>query len=43
MAKVSSAPWLAIFPGLALVYATFGFTMLGEGIRDILDPHMRAQ
>lgn len=40
MAKMTSAPWLGIYPGLALVYTTYAFTVLGEGIRDVLDPHM---
>lgn len=42
MNYVTKAPWLGIFPGIALVLATFGFMMLGEGIRDILDPHMKS-
>ena len=40
---ISRAPWLTIFPGIALVYVTFGFTLLGEGIRDLIDPHMKTQ
>ena len=40
---ITRAPWLTIFPGLALVYVTFGFNLLGEGLRDILDPHMKSQ
>jgi peptide/nickel transport system permease protein len=30
--------WIATFPGLALTIAVFGFNMLGEGLRDLLDP-----
>ena len=41
--NISRAPWLSIFPGLALVYTTFGFNLLGEGLRDLLDPHMKSQ
>ncbi len=41
--SITRAPWLSIFPGLALVYTTFGFNLLGEGLRDILDPHMKSQ
>lgn len=37
------APWLSIFPGIALVYTVLGFNLLGEGLRDILDPHMKSQ
>ena len=40
---ITRAPWLSIFPGLALVYTTFGFNLLGEGLRDLLDPHMKSQ
>ncbi len=36
------APFLSIFPGLALVWTVLGFTLLGEGLRDILDPRMKA-
>jgi len=35
------APWMAIFPGLALSLAIFGFNMLGDALRDILDPRLR--
>ena len=43
MEYIARAPWLSIFPGVALVYTTLGFNLLGEGLRDILDPHMRSQ
>lgn len=33
------APWLVIFPSLAVALAIVGFNLLGDGIRDILDPH----
>jgi peptide/nickel transport system permease protein len=35
------APWLAIFPGVALSLAIFGFNMLGDALRDLLDPRLR--
>lgn len=35
------APWLAVWPGLALAIAVFGINMLGDGMRDILDPRLR--
>ena len=38
-----SAPWIAIFPGLAITLAVFGFNLFGDAIRDILDPKLRAQ
>jgi peptide/nickel transport system permease protein len=34
------APWMAIFPGLAIAWAVLGFNLLGDGLRDILDPKM---
>lgn len=40
---IGRAPWLSIFPGIALVYTVIGFNLLGEGLRDVLDPHMKAQ
>ena len=35
------APWLAVFPGLAIGLAVLGFNLLGDGLRDLLDPRMR--
>lgn len=35
------APWLAIGPGLALSITVYGINMLGDGVRDILDPRLR--
>ena len=32
------AAWLAIFPGLALLFATLSFNLFGDGLRDALDP-----
>ena len=40
---IGTAPWLSIFPGIALLYTVLGFSFLGEGVRDILDPHMKSQ
>lgn len=40
-AFMTQAPWLAIFPGLALSLAVFGFNMLGDALRDVLDPRLR--
>jgi peptide/nickel transport system permease protein len=33
--------WTAIFPGLAIFLAVFGFNLLGDGLRDVLDPKAR--
>lgn len=37
-----SAPWLVIFPGLAIVLTVLGFNLLGDGLRDALDPIQRS-
>ena len=37
------APWVAIFPGLALFLTVLGFNLLGDGLRDLLDPHGKAR
>src|SRR5436309_2009761 len=37
----SQAPWIAIYPGLAISLAVFGFNMLGDALRDVLDPRLR--
>jgi peptide/nickel transport system permease protein len=36
-----SAPWIAIFPGLAITLGVFGINLLGDALRDVLDPKMR--
>lgn len=38
---LSRAPWLVIFPGLAIAVAVLGFNLLGDGLRDALDPRLR--
>lgn len=35
---VSQAPWMSIFPGVAIFLAVLGFNLLGDGLRDALDP-----
>ncbi len=37
-----SAPWIAIFPGLAISLAVFGFNLFGDAVRDTLDPRLRS-
>lgn len=39
---VRTAPWLVIFPGLAISLAVFGTNLLGDALRDLLDPRQRA-
>ena len=36
------APWMAIFPGLAIFATVFAFNALGDGLRDALDPQQRS-
>ena len=36
-----SAPWIAIWPGVAISLVVFGFNMLGDALRDVLDPRLR--
>ena len=38
-----SAPWIPIFPGIAISLAVFGFNLFGDALRDALDPKLRAQ
>lgn len=35
------APWNAIFPGVAIMMVVLGFNLLGDGLRDLLDPRLR--
>jgi peptide/nickel transport system permease protein len=36
-----TAPWIAIWPGVAISLVVFGFNMLGDALRDVLDPRLR--
>ena len=38
-----SAPWVAIWPGIAISLAVFGFNLFGDALRDALDPKLRSQ
>ncbi|MEE8264771.1 MAG: ABC transporter permease [Acidiferrobacterales bacterium] len=38
-----SAPWIPIFPGLAITLAVFGFNLFGDALRDVLDPKLRKE
>jgi ABC-type dipeptide/oligopeptide/nickel transport system permease subunit len=38
---LTTAQWVAVFPGLALVLAVLGVNLLGDGLRDVLDPRLR--
>jgi len=37
------APWVAFFPGFAIMLTVLGFNMLGDGLRDALDPRLRSR
>jgi peptide/nickel transport system permease protein len=37
---LQTSPWLATIPGLAIIMTVLGFNLLGDGLRDILDPRM---
>ncbi|MGH6662883.1 MAG: ABC transporter permease [Rhodospirillales bacterium] len=38
-----TAPWIAIWPGVAISLAVFGFNLFGDAVRDVLDPKLRAR
>jgi peptide/nickel transport system permease protein len=38
-----TAPWMAIFPGLAISLSVFAFNLFGDSLRDALDPRLRTQ
>jgi peptide/nickel transport system permease protein len=38
-----TAPWMVIFPGLAIMITVFAFNLLGDGLRDVLDPTQRGR
>ncbi|MFO7290371.1 MAG: ABC transporter permease [Bacillota bacterium] len=38
---IQLAPWTMVFPGLAIMLTVLGFNLLGDGLRDVLDPRMK--
>lgn len=38
---MAQAPWLSIVPGAAIFLSVLGFNLIGDGLRDLLDPHMK--
>ncbi|MEA2582627.1 MAG: peptide/nickel transport system permease protein [Thermomicrobiales bacterium] len=40
-AVIHRAYWMAVFPGVAIAMLVLGFNLLGDGLRDVLDPRMR--
>lgn len=41
-AYLTVKPWLCVFPGLAITCTVLGFHVLGDGLRDVLDPRLRS-
>jgi ABC-type microcin C transport system permease subunit YejE len=37
------APWIGLFPGIAISLAVFGFSLFGDSLRDALDPKLRGK
>ena len=42
LVNVERAPWNAVFPGVALSITVFSFNLVGDALRDVLDPRLRA-
>ena len=40
-AVIENAPWLSVYPGLAILITVLGYNLLGESLRDIFDPRLR--
>jgi peptide/nickel transport system permease protein len=38
---ITKAPWAGIFPGLAIFLVVLGFNLLGDALRDVLEPRLR--
>ncbi len=41
--QLFTAPWVSLFPGLAIFITVLGLNLLGDGLRDVLDPHTSRQ
>ncbi len=42
MGRIAEAPWISLFPGVALVITVLAFNLLADGLRDISDPRLRS-
>lgn len=38
---IQKAPWTVVFPGLSIMLTVLGFNLMGDGLRDVLDPRMK--
>jgi ABC-type dipeptide/oligopeptide/nickel transport system permease subunit len=41
VAHLDYAPWLCLFPGVFILLTVLSFNMIGDGLRDIMDPKLR--
>ena len=41
--RLQTAPWVAVFPGLAIFIVVLGFNLLGDALRDVFDPKLRGR
>jgi peptide/nickel transport system permease protein len=41
LVAIRSTPWVSVSPGLVITFAVLGFNLLGDGLRDLLDPRIR--
>jgi peptide/nickel transport system permease protein len=39
---IVEAPWISVFPGLAIAFTVLGLNLLGDGLRDLLDPRLKS-
>ena len=39
---IVEAPWITVFPGLAIAFTVLGLNLLGDGLRDLLDPRLKS-
>jgi peptide/nickel transport system permease protein len=37
--QLFTAPWISVFPGVAIFLTVLGLNLLGDGLRDVLDPY----
>jgi len=42
MLDITIAPWVTMFPGLTILIVVLAFNMVGDGIRDAVDPKLRS-
>jgi peptide/nickel transport system permease protein len=40
--QLTNAPWMSVFPGLAIMLAVLSFNLIGDGLRDVMDPKLQS-